>query len=203
MVRRTVNDPIQWRRSSRNSTPGDHDVTATDSDIGTDQVRRQAIECELHRLEESATYSAQIQFEQAKRWRGVNLGLGIPASLLAAVAGGTALAVDGWETIAGIVALLSAAFGGVLTTVNAAHRMNQASSAANAYLEIQTAARQARLVDLPYVPVDDARNTLAEITARRDEQNKTAEPPSRKSYRKGTKNIQSGGQTYAVDKPTT
>jgi hypothetical protein len=171
----------------------------TESGGPTDQDRRQAIEAELRRLEESATYSAQSQFEQAKRWRGVNLGLGIPASLLAAIAGGTALAVPGWEVIAGVTALVAAAFGGVLTTVNAAHRMNQASSAANAYLEIQTAARQARLVDLPYVAIDDARNTLAEITARRDEQNKTAEPPSKKSYRKGQKNIRTGGQSYAVD----
>lgn len=173
------------------------------SSDGSQEVRRQAIEAELHRLEESAKDSAQSQFELAKRWRAVNLSLGIPASLLAAIAGGTALAVPGWEVVAGILALVAAAFGGVLTTVNAAHRMNQASSAANAYLEIQTAARQAREVDLPYIPLDEARSILAEITARRDEQNKTAEPPGRNSYRKGQKNINAGGQTYAVDHEST
>lgn len=144
-------------------------------------------------------YSAQIQFEQAKRWRGVNLSLGVPASVLAAVSGATALATTTGRIAAGIIALVAAGFGGILTTVNAAHRMNQASAAANAYLEIQTAARQARLVDLPHQTIDEARTTLAELTARRDEQNKTAEPPSRRSYRKGSKNIESGGQTYAVD----
>ncbi|MFE2375281.1 hypothetical protein [Streptomyces sp. NPDC059398] len=40
---------------------------------------------------------------------------------------------------------------------------------------------------------------LAEITARRDEQNKTAEPPNRRAYKKARRNIDSGGQTYAVD----
>ncbi len=78
--------------------------------------------------------------------------------------------------------------------------MNQASSAANAYLEIQTAARQAREVDLPYLSIDDARRILAEITARRDEQNKTADPPSKRSHRKAQSNIKGGGQMYAVDK---
>jgi hypothetical protein len=58
---------------------------ATDSP--EDAERRQAIERELRRLEESAEYSAQSQFEQTKQWHGVNLLLGLPteADLAAAV----------------------------------------------------------------------------------------------------------------------
>jgi hypothetical protein len=153
----------------------------------------------LQRLEESALYSAQNQFEQAKQWRGVNLLFGIPASVLAAVSGATALASTAGRFWAGILALGAAAFGAVLTTVNASHRTNQAASAANAYLEIQTAARQARLLDLPVADIDEIRATLAEITARRDEQNKTAEPPNRWARRRAQKNIAGGGQMYEVD----
>lgn len=148
-------------------------------------------------------YSAQIQFEQAKQWRGVNLALGLPASALAAVAGATALADTAGRLVAGVLALVSAGFGAVLTTINASHRMNQASSAANAYLEIQTAARQARLTDLPYQTVEEGRAALAEITARRNEQNKTAEVPNRRAYRRGAKNIEDGGQSYTVDQNDT
>ncbi|WP_308401157.1 SLATT domain-containing protein [Streptomyces sp. AC512_CC834] len=161
--------------------------------------RRKAIETELKRLEESAMYSSQMQFEQTKQWRGVNLLLGLPASLLAAIAGTAALVNTGGRIVAGVVALTSAGFGATLTTVNASHRMNQATAAANAYLEIQTAARQARTIDLPYLSIEEARNLLAELTARRDEQNKTAEPPNRRSYKKAQKNINSGGQAYAID----
>ncbi|MCM3848778.1 SLATT domain-containing protein [Pseudonocardia sp. DR1-2] len=164
--------------------------------------RRRAIADELRRLEESAMYSAQIQFEAAKQWRGMNLVLGLPASVLAAVAGATALADATNQLVAGILALMSAAFGAILTTVNAAHRMNQASAAANAYLEIQTAARQARLIDLPGQDIDEIRATLAELTARRDEQNKTVEPPNRRAYKRGSKNIEDGGQSYEVDSPS-
>jgi hypothetical protein len=162
-------------------------------------ARRRAIATELARLEESAMYSAQIQFEETKTWRRVNLSLGVPASALAALAGATALAATAGRVTAGILALISAAFGGVLTVVNSAHRMNQAAAAGNAYLEIQTAARQAREIDLPYLTVDEARTVLAELTARRDEQNKTAEVPGTRAYRKAQKNIKAGGQTYAVD----
>jgi hypothetical protein len=138
--------------------------------LGTETCRT-AIQDELERLEESAMYSAQIQFEASTTGR----------------------------IIAGVLALASAGFGAILTTVNAAHRMNQAAAAANAYLEIQTAARQARLIDLPHQSIEEARATLAELTARRDEQNKTVEPPNRRAYRKGSKNISSGGQIYEVD----
>jgi len=166
--------------------------------------RREAIRLELLRLEESAMYSSQGQFEQAKLWRGVNLGLGIPASVIAAISGATALAAEAGRITAGVMALIAAGFGAVLTTVNATHRMNQAAAAGSAYLEIQTAARQAREVDLPDMDVEDARNVLAELTARRDEQNKAAEPISRWAYRRAKKNIEKqGGQTYGADSTAT
>lgn len=164
-----------------------------------DVERRQSISVELERLEESAKYSAQSQFEQAKRWRVINLWLGVPASGLAAVAGATALVTAAGRVAAGCVALVAAGLGAILTTINASHRMNQAAAAANAYLEIQTAARQAREIDLSSWSIDEARAALAELTARRDEQNKTAEPPSRRAYQRGRANVEGGGQTYAVD----
>ena len=175
-------------------------AVAVASDATDDVRRRKAIEEELARIEESAKYSAQGQFEQLKTWRSVNLLLGVPGSLLAAAAGATGLAATAGRVTAGVLAILSAGFGAVLTTINASHHINQAASAANAYLEIQTAARQAREIDLPYMEIDEARQILAEVTARRDEQNKTAEAPNRRSYRRAQANIKRGGQAYEVDK---
>ena len=47
---------------------------------------------ELDRLHESVLWSAQGQFEQMKLWRSLNLLLGVPAAVLAAISGGTGLA---------------------------------------------------------------------------------------------------------------
>ena len=80
--------------------------------------------------------SSQAQFEQTKQWRGINLGLGLPASSLAAAAVATALAATAGRITAGILAIAAAGFGAVLTTINASHHMNQAAAAANAYLQI-------------------------------------------------------------------
>ncbi|MFX0581120.1 SLATT domain-containing protein [Nocardia nepalensis] len=161
--------------------------------------RRAMVVDELFRLEESAMYSAQGQFEAAKQWRTIHLLLGTGASILAAVSGAASLAAVSGRTTSGILALAAAAVGAVLTTLNAAHRAGQATSAANAYLGIQTAARQARLVDLPFQTVDEARAMLADLTRRRDDQNKATDPPGRWAYHRGAKNIAAGGQTYAVD----
>lgn len=145
-------------------------------------------------------YSAQGQFERAKFWRGVNLSLGVGAAVLAAVAGVIGLASDRARILSGLLALVAAGIVSVLTTINADRRHSQAAAAANAYLEIQTAARQLHAVDLLHLEYDTARVHLAELTARRDEINKTADMPSRRAYRRAQANIERGGQEYSVDK---
>jgi hypothetical protein len=158
------------------------------------------IAAEADRLHESAKYSSQGQFEQAKLWRGLNAVLGIPAASLAAVSGGTGLASHGDGTLPAILALLAAGFGAVLTTVNASRRMTQAQASANAYLEIQTAIRQFLTIDLTRMTFEEARAELATLTQRRDEVNKTSDPPSWYSYWRSQRNIRRGGQDYDMDK---
>jgi hypothetical protein len=155
---------------------------------------------EARRLEEGAMYSAQGQFERAKFWRAVNLSLGVAAAILAAVAGVVGLASDSARILSGVLALIAAGMVSVLTTVNADRRHSQAAAAANAYLEIQTAARQLHAVDLPRLDYDTARTQLGELTARRDEINKTADITSRRAYRRAKANIERGGQDYDADK---
>lgn len=153
---------------------------------------------EVDRIHESALYSAQGQFEQAKLWRLVNLMLGVPAAGLAAISGGTALAghPGPW---AGITALVAAACSAVMTTVNASRRMTHALASANTYLQLQTAARQFLTIDLASMAYEDAREALRNLTNTRDELNKTADPPSRLAYGRASKNISGSGQSYAVD----
>lgn len=156
------------------------------------------IAVEADRIHESALWSAQGQFEQAKLWRLINLALGVPAAALAAISGGTALAGDVgvWP---GILALAAAAFSATLTTVNASRRMTQAQASANAYLQLQTAARQFLTIDLVGMGYEEARDTLRNLTNTRDELNKTADPPGRLAYKLAGRNIEGGGQSYAAD----
>ncbi|MET7368071.1 SLATT domain-containing protein [Streptomyces sp. NPDC005566] len=183
------------------TTPGPSGGGASEPVTDGGASRSRAFDAEFRRLEESAMWSAQCQFEEGKRWRATHWALGLPATLLAAVAGTTALVESTGGTTAGILALLSAGLGAVLTTVNASQRASQAVAAANVYLSIQTAARQHREIDLPDWTSTGAREALAALTARRDEQNAGTDPPSRRAYRKARANLNAGGQTYTVDGP--
>jgi hypothetical protein len=154
---------------------------------------------ELHRLHESLMWSSQVQFEQMKLWRAMNILLGTPAAVLAAASGGTGLASGGGATVPSVLALIAAGFGAALTTLNPSRRVSQAQASANAYLELQTEARQFLLIDVPTLSAKDAREHLTQLTARRDEVNKTADPPGAYARWRATRNLKSGGQTYEVD----
>jgi hypothetical protein len=155
---------------------------------------------EAHRIHESALWSAQGQFEQMKLWRAMNMLLGVPAAVLAAIAGGAGLAATEATNGPGVLALISAGFGAALTTLNPSRRVGQAQASANAYLEIQTAARQFMAIRLPKLGHDEAMDDLAILTARRDEINKTADPVNTYAYWRAKRNIsKSGGQNYQVD----
>ena len=170
------------------------------SSTTVEDVQRRAIEDELLRIEEAAMYSSQSQFEQSKLWRGTNLVLGVPAAALAGVAGATALAGTTGRVTAGILALCAAGFGAVMTTLNAARRAEQAHVASNAYLGLRNDARRLRTIDLTRMPIDDARQALAELAGRETEINNGAAIPGRLAYRLGRRNIERGGTTYAVDR---
>lgn len=162
---------------------------------------------EALRIHEAAQYSAQAQFEQAKIWRGINLWLGAPAAVLAALGGSAILGSEAWAlwgvpgpTIGGILALAAASLAAILTTVNASRRQSQSQASGNAFLQLQTAARQFATIDIKRLEYDEARAVLESLTNSRDELNKTADAPGRIAYLKAKSVIEKqGGQTYAVD----
>jgi hypothetical protein len=160
----------------------------------------QAIRNELSRIEESAKLSAQAQFEQAKYWRAVNLILGVPAGVLAAVAGATALASTTGRVAAGVIALVAAGLSAITTTLNSAQRIEQGQAAGNLYLALQSDARIARETDLPRQSFDEARAALAELRVRQDEINQSSALPARYAYWRAKKNIERGGQHYEIDR---
>ncbi len=159
----------------------------------------EAVSKELARIEESGKFSAQSQFEQAKYWRAVNLFLGVPGAVLAAVAGGTALVSTTGRVAAGIIALVAAGLSAISTTLNAAQRTEQAQAAGNLYLALQADARIAREADLPTQSFEEARAALSELRVRQDEINQSSALPARYAYWRAKKNIESGGQTYQID----
>ena len=154
---------------------------------------------EVHRLHESILWSAQTQFEQLKRWRSIHYWLGVLAAVLAVLAGAGGLAKFHIWWLPPSLALAAAALGAVLTTLNPAQKAAQARAAATEYQELQTVARQLLTVDLAALSMNEARDRLSDLTARKDSLNTTAEPPGSTAYQKTKKLLESGGQTYEQD----
>jgi hypothetical protein len=159
-----------------------------------------AIILELKRIEESALYSGESQFEQAKLWRGINLMLGAPAAALAAIAGATALASTSGRLAAGIIALVAAGLGAVATTLNAPHRSKESQDSGNAYLALLSDCRITRTIELPTSSDAGAQAALATLRSQQDAINRKATPPSFYAYWRAKRNIERGRQTYEVDR---
>jgi hypothetical protein len=165
----------------------------------TDDERLTTIAEELERQEEDATYASQSQFEMSKFWRWWHWLLGIPAAALAAVAGFTGLASVAGRVPAAVMALIAAALGGILTTVEPNKRVRQGQSAGAAYNEVRVAARQARRVDLPSLSLEDARTRLHDLTDEKLQVDRVAEPPNKYAFWRARRNIERGRLTHAVD----
>jgi len=167
----------------------------------TEEEQFEKIAEELERQEEDATYASQSQFEMSKFWRWWHWLLGIPAAALAAVAGFTGLASVAGRVPAAILALIAAALGGILTTVEPNKRVRQGQSAGAAYNEVRVAARQARRVDLPSLSLEDARSQLHELTEQKLQVDRVAEPPNKYAFWKARRNIEKGRLAHVVDTP--
>lgn len=180
----------------RSQSTEDHYVVT--DDVQADLV---ATGKELSRLEESARWSSQNQFEQGKFWRGCNLALGVPASILGLASGGAAITelLPAW--IVGTATLTAAALTGIMTVLSAERRAHRAQTCANAFHDIQDDARRMLLMDLRTMNVNTARGELRILTDRYSETRHTADAPAGWFYRKARKNLRRGGQSFAIDHP--
>lgn len=159
----------------------------------------QEITVELERLEEDSVHSAANQFALGQQYRMIELVAGVPASVLAAVAGVTALASTTGRVTAGIVALVSAGLGALVTFLGAADRSARASAAGNEYLAIQKEARRTRLIDSQLVDAATLREMLRTLTDRVHAQNLAAQPPNVLARRFGRRSVERGDRVHIVD----
>lgn len=91
---------------------------------------------EAEELEMEASVSAYAHFLTGRRWEKIHLALGIPTTVLAAVAGGTALFTHA-ELVAGTTALLVAALSALNTFLNPGDRANMHRKAHADFSEIR------------------------------------------------------------------
>lgn len=160
---------------------------------------KQVLIDEAERVHESAMYSGQTQFAFSKSWRSIDRWLGGSAAFLAAVAGAGGLSEVVSSQVAGLIALTAAGLGAVGTSLGAPKTKTAAHASANAYLALQQDTRIFINIDVHNLPYGEARDRLANLVARQQELNATAEIPSSNAWKKAKKGVEQGSQEYKVD----
>lgn len=163
------------------------------------QDAKALISKEVMRMEEDALHSFKGHYNAADGQNRLHLWLGLPAAIIAAIAGGTAL---GQETVAAsVLAFISAILVGAMTFLKPSEKAEQHKASASRYHSLRNNLRRFREIELP---TNDEVNVLKEkLTQYADtlnELNEISPQIPRSAYEKAKKDIDTGRAAYHADK---
>ena len=177
----------------------DLNLKASGEGSGAKRLRSRLAD-EASRLLESAVYSAQGQFEAAKRWRQAHWCLGGFTAAASAVAAVLTFATSTLQTVAGILAIAAALSAAVHTTINPEKRAERAESAANDYTALRDDLRQFGLLRVLDGDPSALQEDLSKYSNRAANINRKADPIPGFAYKRAKRNIEiEGGQQFVTD----
>ena len=133
-----------------------------------DEERRGAILQEAQRIEDWAEVWNSAYRRDAVTWRRINTFLVVTSALLAAIAAGTGLASLTTKTVAGLIALGSAAFSGAASALGASSRASQSQTTSAADSSLADDARKFVKTDAPYLDLTDVVTEWEGLCKKRD-----------------------------------
>lgn len=153
---------------------------------------------EASRIEEDTEHSFKGHYNAAARWSRYHLWIGLPAALVAAVAGGAAF--EGHPEWAGALALVSTALTTVLTFLKPSERAEIHKAVAGQYQALRNQARIFREIGLlDGMTAQEAKSSLFELSTARDDLNQRAPSIARSDYELAKQDIDGGRARYRVD----
>jgi hypothetical protein len=130
--------------------------------------QREAIHKELSQISDRAAKAAQVSRSRAHFWSRVYFMVGLPAAILAAFAGATALASSSLALLAGGTALVSAGLTAAATFLDSATRQTSYNNLAAGWQVLANDARMRLVVDVGNDDwlVHEARGCLTDLANR-------------------------------------
>lgn len=165
--------------------------------IEQDQIA--ALRREAERLEEDATYSSKSHFNAEDTWVRRNYWLGVPATVLSAVAGATLIkSQPEWATA---FTLLASLLTGLMTFLKPNERAAMHRAVAGQFLTLRNEARFFREIELLQSDrQDELLERLKDLSTARDELNLKSPSIPRRAFVAARKGIEEGEATHKVDK---
>ena len=156
---------------------------------------------EACRIEEDVLLSGKAHFVAAHRWGYLHLWIGVPTTVIAAIAGVTAL--NNYPIAGGVLAIAVAALSALSTFLNPSGRQNAHLLAGNQYLALRNDARIFRTVEAAAsMPESELKVLLQKLAERRNDLNTASPQISTWAFKTAREGIESGEAEYAIDKAT-
>jgi hypothetical protein len=162
-----------------------------------DQIAENIIK-EAQRIEEDTEHSAKGHLNASQMWGHVHYFLGIPMTLIAAVAGAQALN-DNPAWAAGL-ALIAAALGGIQTFINAEQKSSAHRESGNHYLTLRNNTRYFREVEFLQMDNKQATKKIKTFSDERNALNESSLAIPRCSWLTAKKDIDAGYSQYRADR---
>ena len=155
---------------------------------------------EVKRIEENSLYSSKGHFYAAQFWTNLHLWIGIPTSIMAAVAGASALSqFDNSQIVAGILAILVTVLSAVSTFINPNEKATIHHNAGNRYSSLNNRARIFSEIDAELETDRDLLAKFRSLAEERDKLNDKSPQIPKWAFRKAKKGIEDGEAQYKVD----
>ena len=165
----------------------------------TDQDKISALRREAKRIEEDATYSSKGHFNAEDTWVRRNYWLGVPATVLGAVAGATL--IKSQPEWASVFTLLAALLTGLMTFLKPNERAAMHRAAAGQFLVLRNDARFFREIELLQSDrLDELAERLKVLSATRNELNQKSPGIPRQAFVAARKGIEEGEAIHKVDR---
>jgi hypothetical protein len=165
----------------------------------TEQEMIAALRREAERIEEDAKYSSKGHFNAEEKWESRHYWLGIPATVLAAVAGASLF--NSCPKLAGFFAMLASLLTGLMTFLNSNERAATHRDAAGQFLALRNNARHFREVELLQEQrLNELPEQLKGLLTTCNELNQKSPRIPRGAFAAARKGIEEGEATYKADK---
>lgn len=160
-------------------------------------VVKEKILKEVKRIEEDSTYSSKGHFYAAQFWSSLNFWMGIPTTIMAAVAGASALSqFPHHQVIAGALALLVSALSAVSTFINPNEKAARHYSSGNRYNSLRNRTRIFGEVGMERLGDDKLFMQLEKLNTERDELNEKSPQIPKWAFDRAKKGIKDGETQY-------
>ncbi len=167
--------------------------------VTTDQSKTDALRRESERLEEDTLYSSKGHFNAEDTWVRRNYWLGVPATVLGAIAGATLIkSQPEWATA---FTLLASLLTGLMTFLKPNERAAMHRAAAGQFLALRNEARFFREIELLQpARLDELSERLKALSVARNELNLKSPSIPRRAFVAARRGIEEGEATHKVDK---